>query len=518
MHSVDIYRVDDLLTTVKPDSSSTQTKKIMGDNVIVLSFEDDRYLNFRINDYCTVFDEEYHVNQLPQVTKGSKYRYKYTLVMQALGYDLSKYQMLFLDPLNNLTEGDFSLMGNPDTFMDLIVSNANRASGSTLWEKGQVVPGVYKNITFSKENCYNAFSRLAEEFSTEFWIEGRRLHLTKRSTDTGYVFKHGRNNGLYEITRQTLNDSNVATRLYAYGAEKNLPESYLVSGRRLRLPAGSYPFIEKNADIYGVIEHTEIFDDIFPHRTGTVTSVNAGDPFELTDATIDFDVNDQLLPGLPAKIVFNTGQLAGYQFQLKSFDNGTKKFILLKNEEERVIDVPSTLLRPAIGDKYVLVDIQMPDSYIIAAEMELKVRAQTLLNEISVPQLAYNITIDPVFLRKRNRTIRIGDLVWIYDDELELQKKIRVASVVRNIVNEFEYQVDVSDIVSPGTISRLISSQDSTSRHVKDIGDQILNNSILNNNVVGTLIFDNMPQADVSSGYAQVYIELSTGRLVMPIP
>lgn len=513
MHIVDIYRADDLVTSVKPDNNSTQTKKIMGDNLVTLSFEDDRYLNFRINDYCTIFGEYYFINQLPLVTKGSKYSHKYTLIMQSIGFNLLKYQLLFLDPLNNLTESNFSVMGNPDTFIDLIIQNANRASGTSLWVKGQVVTGPYKNITFSKENCYNALSRLAEEFSTEFWIEGQKVHLTKRSNDTGFVFKIGRNKGLYEITRQTLSDSNVATRLYAYGSEKNLPESYLVSGRRLRLPADSYPFLEKNAGIYGPIEHTEIFEDIFPHRTGKVTSVNAGDPFEFTDTTIDFDVNAQLLPGLSAKIVFNTGQLSGYQFQIRSFNNGTKKFLLLKNEEEKVIDVPSTLLRPAIGDKYVMVDINMPLTYIEAAEQELKTKAQALLDQISEPQLAYSITIDPVYLRKRNRTINTGDLVWIYDDELELQKKIRVVSTVRNIVNEFQYQVDVSDIVTPGTISRIISSQDSAARDINDINSQLLNNSILNNNVVGTLIFEQMPETTTTAGFVPVYIEIATGKL-----
>jgi hypothetical protein len=511
MHSIDIYRAGNFFTTIKPDDSSTQVKKVMGDNQLSITFEDNRHINFKINDYCTVFGEVYKLSKLPPETKGNKYSYKYTLVMNSVAYDLSKIQLLFLDVANNLTEADFSLMGNPDTFIDLIISNANRAGSG--WTKGQVVLGNYKNLTFTKENCYNVLSRLAEEFETEFSIEGQVISLTKRVNDTGYTFKHGRNKGLYEIARQNRDNSDIVTRLYAYGSEKNLPEEYLISGRRLRLPDGVYPFIEKNVDKYGLVEATEIFEDIYPRRTGKVTAVNAGDPFVFTDVTMDFDVNDQLLPGLSAKVVFNTGQLAGYQFEVKSYNNSTKQFTILKNSEERVLDIPNNTFRPAISDQYVLVDIRMPDAYITAAEEELKIAAQALLDQASEPQLSYSITIDPLFLKRRNRTINIYDLVWIIDDELEIQRKIRVIATTRNIVNEYNYQVELSDIVSPGTIERIFSSQASTDRDVRDLNGQVINNSIFNNNVIGTLSFSDMPETSTDVGFLPVYIEISTGKL-----
>lgn len=516
MHEIDIYRGANLFVKIKPDESSTQTKRVMAENQLSITFEDNRHINFRLGDYCTVFGERYQVSRLPGETKGSRYQYKYTLIMNSEGFDLTKISYLFLDPDNNLTEGEFSLMGNPDTFIDLLITNANRASSG--WVKGQVIPGDYKNLTFSKDNCYNALSRLAEEFETEFSIEGKIIHLTKRVRDVGYTFKHGRNKGLYEITRQNRDDSDVATRLYAYGSEKNLPEEYLVQGRRLRLPADDYPFLEKNVDKYGVIEHTELFENIYPRRIGKVTSVNAGDPFVFIDTTLDFDINAQLLPGISAKVVFNTGQLAGYQFEVKQYNAGTHTFTLLKNGEERVIELPSTLFRPGIGDEYVLVDMKMPEEYITAAENELKVAAQALLDQISEPQLAYNVVLDPVFLRDRNWQVQIHDLVWILDDELEIQRKIRVVSTVRNIVDEFSYSIDMADIVSPGTMSLIFNSQAASDRDIRDINGQILNNSILNNNVIGTLAFAGMPQTNTTTGFLPVYIEIATGKLFAKIP
>lgn len=628
MTTIDILRdepgnIGGLFVTIKPDNNSVQVKKVMGENQLNIAFEDARSLNFKINDYCNVFGEKYALSQIPVVTKISKYLFRYTLNMFAEGYDLTKAQFMFLGADNTLRESEFSLMGTTDDFVNLVIANANRVGSG--WVKGQVGPSAYKNLTFSKENCYNALSHIAEEFDTEFALEGKTVHLVKRGNDTGHTYKHGRSKGLYEITRQTLNNSNIVTRLYAYGSEKNLPANYITNGKRLRLPGGynpclisfltntwadlgggsqrfdfswtaplssgvvriemewrlagttdpwqndagigdiiiygspvrvrelpngtyefrfrtvgatcsginavtapvtitgatvspiyiytPLPYVERNVHHYGVIEYTEVFDDIFPHRTGTVSGVNIADIYEFTDAAIDFDVNAYLLPGLTAKVTFNTGQLAGYTFDVRSFDNTYKRFVINKNADERVLDIPSSSLKPAIGDQYVLTDIEMPSSYVTAAENELIAAANARLVELSEPQVSYTVVIDPKFIKSTGRTVKMGDLVWIVDDDLGLQKKIRISSVTRNIVNDYEYQMELSDIVSPGTIQMLVSAQQSSDRGISNINNQLLNNSILNNNVVGTLIFNNIPTTATMTGFENVVIETSTGKL-----
>jgi hypothetical protein len=625
MTTVDIYRGAGILVTIKPDDSSNQAKKVMGDNVITLTFEDSRNIIFKVNDYCTVYGEKYTLNALPVITKGSTREHKYTLLMQAEGFDLVKYLFLFLGSDNTLREAEFSLMGNTDTFVDLILANANRAGSG--WIKGQVVPSGYKNLSFSGENCYNALARLAEEFETEFWIVGKTINLTKKSNDTGHVYKNEIRKGLYEITRLLKSDSSIITRLYAFGAEKNLPADYNNGARRLQMrslvpvdeprlihdvtgtvtdnldgtedivfdftpatdpgtglfiefrrvgtsgdwiispgastsprtlpgiPLGTYNirfrnatfgdvtqqitvtesffdpllpssstqpqyYLEKNVATYGVREFTKYFDDIFPRRTGTVSSIDISSPYKFFDTSMDFDINLQLLPGIAPKITFNTGQLAGYTFDLSSYNNSTKEFVILKNKDEKILDVPSPSLKPAIGDKYVITDILLPQSYIDAAEAELKVAAQALLDTIADPQLSFNLTFDPVYLKGMNRQLNIGDLIWISDDELEIQRKIRIVSTTRNIVNEFQYNVEVSDTVSPGTISLIINAVNSSDRDISNISQQLLNNSILNNKVIGdlivqlgTLIFENLPTTSTTTGFSQLYVEDATGKL-----
>lgn len=615
MRTVDIYRKGELFVTIKPRDNSIQAKAVMGDNALNLSFELNYYAPFTVGDYCTVFGEKYILFALPVVVKKSTRLWEYTMPMLAEGTELSKAQYLFLGSDNSLRESDFSLMGNADDFIGLLLQNAARVG--TGWVKGQVFPTGYKNLTFSKENCYQALGRIAEAFSLEFSIEGKTIHLTKRSRDTGIVLKQGQYKGLYEVTRTNVDSTSVITRLYAYGADKNLPATY--KGKRLHLPNGydaclpsdimvvitdkgdgtkdlfiswepqsslevtgleievqdpdgvvtginaaptatnvtlnvlkhasSIPYnvtinskggsclnhtltfavsestttplfpleaaiyVEKNTNLYGVIEYTHYFDDIYPHRTGKVTSIDATDVFKIVDSTMDFDVNAQIYPGLTPKVVFNTGQLAGYEFDINSYDPATKTFTILKNKMETAIDVPSTTLKPAIGDEYVLVDLSMPQSYITAAEGELKAKALEYLGIASQPQLTYQVVLDPVFVKQKNYTFQIGDLVWIVDEALGVQRKIRITRTGRNVVNQNQYDIELSDVVTRGALSQIISNISSTDRSVTSIDRSIANNSILNNRVIGTLEFSAMPETGTLTGFQAVYIETATGKL-----
>lgn len=257
---------------------------------------------------------------------------------------------------------------------------------------------------------------------------------------------------------------------------------------------GEVIYLEKNIDLYGVREATKFFDEVFPHRTGTVTAVNVADPNEFTDTSMDFDVNAQLLPGMTAKVTFNSGQLTGYTFEISSYNNATKKFIVLQNKQERAIDVPSADFRPAIGDNYVIVDIYLPASYITAAENELQTKAQAYLDTVADPQLTYQLTFDPVYLRDLNRTMNIGDLIWIVDDPLQITSKIRVISFTRNIVQEFEYVLEISNTLPKPRFSDLVQSQTNIKNTVSTIVRSFQNNAVLNQRVIGPVFYRDLPQ------------------------
>ena len=627
MNELKLYRNGALFETIKLSDNSTQVKKIMSDNDLQLQFELPYFANFNIGDYADVFGERYKLAMLPAVSKNSKNFYEFNMTLRGENYNLSEVMFMFYDANNDMREPDFSLMANADMFLDLIIKNLNRIDNT--WQKGTAITTDYKNLTFSKENCYNALGKIAEAFETEFWIEGRKVHIIKRHTQTGLKLKQGKNNGLYKINRTITNNTALFTRLYVYGGEKNLPPGYRNYSKRLRLPGtnnvamvsnitwivttntdgsstiafsftdpvvanlnaitisyreynvpnaqwhngtgaptsprtfgvpapGIYEFkittianginyvstpvfilntslgnqsipiltsnfiayLEKNVALYGVIEQTEVFDDVYPHRTGKVTAVDAGNIYTFIDSSIDFDVNNQLLPGLAAKVVFNTGQLAGYEFEVASFNNGTKKFTINKNKNENVLEVPSLLIRPAIGDEYVVIDIEMPQAYILAAENELQVKAQKLLDEFSTPNFSYLVDYDQAYLKRFNIVPKIGDIVWLEDIELQVNKPIRIVSVTRSLVNEFDVQVELADVLSKQTIQQLSSAINSNATTIDEVQQNMQTNSLFHNKIIGdlkieqgTLIAKDIVPKPSSGTFLTLVIDTVTGKV-----
>lgn len=592
MIEITIYRKGVEIAAIKPADQSNQQKKIMGDNVANLSFELNAIVNFQIGDYCTIFGETYYLARAASIQKKSTYNYVYSMQMVSSQYDVSKAQMMFYDSTNELTEGEFSLTGNAEMFIDLLVKNVNRIDSG--WQKGGVIVTETKTITFSKVDCGSALAQIATEFNTEYFIAGKKIHLAKLQTSTPYKFRYGNNKGLYTITRKQVDNTNVITRLYAFGADKNLPPDY--PSTRLRLPGGytylihniswlvqqgntmglasvstintalvtfdfpnntdvtqvlfqtrvkgnsswidspaatssptkflvsryeinevralskdvdgnvlattpifeingmengtatapimvsdtALPFLEKNTELYDIIEANYINDDIYPHRTGRVTAVDATNIYKFSDALIDFDINAQLLPGLSAKVTFNTGQLSGYTFEISKFDNGIKQFTILKNKDETAIDVPSALLRMAIGDEYVLTDIEMPISYVQAAEQELQIKAQSYLDQYSVPIYQYSIQCDPKYFRAQMIKMNIGDIVWLSDSELQIEKSIRVISLNKSLLDEFQYDLELGDVVPVGTLQQIIQNQQGTAQGVDSVTNTVNKNALLN--------------------------------------
>src|SRR3546814_892070 len=159
-------------------------------------------------------------------------------------------------------------MGNPETFIDLIVSNMNRVQSG--WSKGVVDSTAYRNLSFSSDNCLGVLSRLAEVYNTEFWIQGKTINLSQRGDATGLSFRYGKGKGLKSLIRSSVDDRDLVTRLYVFGSERNLPPDYRSYSKRLRLP-GSQLYIEDAGTVskYGIIEKTLTIDEVYTHSEGT---------------------------------------------------------------------------------------------------------------------------------------------------------------------------------------------------------------------------------------------------------
>lgn len=502
MHNIEIKRGDSVIITVEPNTNSILNKKVMGENSVSLSFTLPVMVNFKTGDFAVINGETFFIQIMPQVEKVSTYQYNYDVKLYGLEYKLQNAQYLFYDNSNELTQGDFSLTGKADDFINLLIDNVNRVDIG--WIKGGIMETDFKTLTFSKEDCLSVLAKVAAAFETEYYFEGQTIHLAKKQIQRPYTFRYGQNKGLYEMTRTQDENSPLITRLYVYGSDKNISADYRGGAMRLLIPSGEH-FIESNIHEYGLIENTVIFDDIYPRRTGKVTATDLLNIYKFKDADIDFDVNTYLLPGVSAKITFNTGQLSGYTFEISSFDAPNKDFYILKNKDEKTLDIPNDSFKPVIGDEYVLTDIKLPQAYIDAAEAELLGRANAYMAAYSDPIFKYQITCDPAYFRKNNISLTCGDMIIIDDAELNINRYIRIVGLTQSLTDEFDYKLELSDALTVGTIDRIIAATDSNTNSINGVQQALNANALLSGTYIGifkivqgTLVIQNIEAADTT--------------------
>ena len=477
-----------------------QRKKLLGENTVELTVRSATPLEFEIGDKITVFSEDYYLNLLPEAKKTGSREYEYQLTFESAQYELAKVMFLDEDGSGLSTSTNFTLRANIEEIGRIIVNNLNRVYGPGKWilyETPEQTTDV-RDFSYSENNCLSVLQKACEEYGTEFKIATivnggnttYRISIRKIGSVVPYTFQYGHNKGLYGLKRKTINSENIVTRLYAFGGNKNLPANYRNYSSRLRIPdtrGDNKSYIEDNDAIaaFGLIEGAQLFEDIYPKYEGTVTGVVGDDILSFVDSAFPFDLNEldgsgntkYLLDGISAKITFNTGSLAGYTFEVKSYNHSTKTFKLIKYEDDRGFVYPSVdtaTFRIGASDKYVLSDIYPPQSYIDAAEASLLAAAQDYLNQNKAPRVQYEIDIAEEYLNKLAtpgtivNIFDVGDYVGIKDEEINIERtgeaSIRIVEMHRDLCSKthYDYTLSVSDTLEVNVIERLISDQKDT--------------------------------------------------------
>lgn len=462
------------LSTVR---SASQKKVFCGADTITLSVESCVPLDFRIGDQITAFSgETYTLNALPPVKKTGPRRFSYNLTFEGRQYELVDTQWL----LPEKTALD-SLTGTLDTFVDLLITNANRTSPGR-WKKG-VTPksDTVKTLSYVGRNCLDVMWDLCTQFNTEVDITENLGTLTINFRSVGsvfpFLFEYGSQGGLYSIERKSVSGANIITRLYCYGANKNIPTDYRYN--RLCLPDKSRnaSYIEDAAAVerYGLREARKEFNDIFPQRYGKVTGFVQDEPLGFDDGTMDFDLCEKdlegntlwMLDGTAPKIEFTTGQLAGYSFEIVSYNHAKKRFRIKSFTDASgfVFPDPNSAARYFdIGDTYFLTEIKVPQSYIKEAEAKLQEEGLEAYDTNKAPQASYSIEIEKSFLEKfaedgtEAALFLPGDYLKIEDADLGVQRNIRIKELTRDLLDPYSYKLTLSDAEARATtITRAVT-------------------------------------------------------------
>lgn len=475
------------LAVKKEATAITQAQQswgLLGDDLVQISIESPFPQQHEIGDWISVFGRIYTLNQLPRVRKSGVHKYAYDLTFEGVQYDLLRafYDVTIETTGNTLqdVQGD-ALTGNLKRFATVLISNANRVFPDK-WKLGTCPDTASdKTLTFGDgDNCLAVYQNLCKTFDVEANISVRdgvrTIDFVKRvGTTHPFVFEFGKGKGLYALDRQNVDSSNIVTRLKVFGSADNITNKYRAN--RLCLPGKSkaQSFIEEATAIqkYGIHEARKVFEDIKPTFNGRVSELVAGSVLKFKDASM-FDLNaleadgrttKYLVAGVSAKIHFNTGNLAGYEFDIHKYDHATRTFTLKKLTDDRGAVFPSATsvaFQFAVGDEYKILDVTLPEQYQTDAERRLQEQGNEYYRQNSQPKVKYGLSVSKEYLLKlfadgTTSLFTPGDYINIKDESIGVDKAVRIQSLQRSLFDVYNYTLTIADVAESNITTRVIS-------------------------------------------------------------
>ncbi len=446
-----IYRTIEGVKTelhdIEVDGNTELNQKISGQDLIRARFTSDGFMyDLQIGDYVEFKDAKYTILEEPQIKK-SQNAFSYDIQFKSDQYLYNNVQLL--NPGTEETE--FYLFGDAIDMVSLVLNNMNRVYGQEggTYFADFVEQTEGRNMRFNNINCLSALDQIAQEFGCEFLIKGYKLTFRKKiGKETGLTFRYKKE--LRGIERKTIQNGELVTVLYPFGSDRNITNEY--GSKRLKIPK-----LQKNVDVFGTIERAKVFEDIYPRLKGVVSS--ASDYRTFTDTSIDFNINDQLMGGATAKVVFNTGDLAGREYEVERYDSTSNKITIIPYTDDSDFTTPDNTFKPRVGDKYVLVDIKMPQAYIDNAEEELLEAAQEYLDTYSQPNVIYTVQPHYPELRRQQINVELGDVVTLVDEDFGIEFETRILALTQKINNEFEYSLEIGNQVTLSYFSQVMGDQ-----------------------------------------------------------
>ena len=447
-----------LKLTVPVTSSSTWNLELMSENALSLSFTVPACVPLQVNDYITLEGVRFSVKKEYKPRKKNSQEYRYSVKFYAPIHDAQ--QVIYLHLTDGQYEPQFSLDGSPREHLQKWVDNMNRIYGEERWRIGDVIDAPDGNIEYNNTTCWDALASMAETFSTEWWSDGFYINLCR--CERGERVELGYMQGLASLT-QTENSDDVKffTRLIPLGSTRNIDRSRYGFSRLQLLDRAKY--VDRNTD-YGLYEHVEedAFAGIFPHYTGTVSSVrsqertgNDGKPFTVyyfKDEGMEFDPCDYEIAGLVKQLSFQSGELNGRDFEA-NYHSESKEWEIINTYPDEDTQLPGGNLIPHAGDKYIPWNFRMPEAYEKQAEQDYKAAVDDFLSSYSEDTTKYGGDTDYTYIEKHSVPLRLGQSVRLLSEEYfpgSGYRDTRMTKVTRKLENLSMAAVECTNRVGKG--------------------------------------------------------------------
>jgi len=471
------------------DDKSYRYKVIMGENSLTLYFSLPTFIEISEGSYIDFKSERYFLLDPENFTQHHSENYEYTLLLDSYQSLLKLIKFKFFtmadSVVNSPFELKFSLTLTPAGFAQLLVDNMNIGDSSGGWTVGESIVSDPICLDFNHDYCFDVLSKLvaSDAFDTEWEIENKILHIrpVEKFKDSPIPLKYGYNCGLIPGTsRVNVSTSKAITRLFIEGSDRNIDKSTYGSST-LRMPKNqtitykgiayktdsSGTYIERVIPTGRVVEDSLDVTKIYPSRTGIVSQVNTVDAaknlYDIIDSSIpdELDFSKEVISGETMTIVFQTGQLAGKEFNV-AYKDTTKRFEIVPTTDNG-ISYPCESIFPEIGDKYAVFHISLPTDYITTAETDVLNAAVKYLYENESQKYTYTGTLDEIYAKRNWLTIggflNCGYFVALRDDQfLNTLVIIRITAVKEFINKPKQPEITLSNEVTGETLGNVLKT------------------------------------------------------------
>lgn len=156
---------------------------------------------------------------------------------------------------------------------------------------------------------------------------------------------------------------------------------------------------------------------------GDKESIEKERTFRMDINQVGFDIAEQgkLTSEGYATIAMKSGKCEGREFKVKkSVLSSEGQSLTLERawDESLGMGFPNTIYPIEIGDKFVLLDIPMPDYYISLASKRLYDAGERLLEDYTRVSAFYEPGINPIKIKEGGKIIRQGMYMRIYDEDI----------------------------------------------------------------------------------------------------
>lgn len=391
--------IDQLIIDIDVDDSSYRHRVIKGDNNIVLKYSLPEHVEIPVGSYCQFQGQRYTLERPEAFKKQHNRRFDYTVTFESNQAKASIWK--FRNPVDGRLK--FSLTATPKEHLQMFVDNMNRRD--TGWTVGECVSGTETLINYDHDFCIDALKRQATTFETEYEIEGKRVSLKKveYNKNNPLPLAYGCGNGFKSgLGRSNSSDQPPTEILFVQGGSDNIdPSKYgnaellLPKGQSIQFDGEKFEnedgFVPENArsyivddlglsirrtdkPLFSLAEDSLDASSIYPKRVGWISSVVPVDKdnnfYDFVDKDIpsNLDYEACLIEGETMTVIFQSGMLAGKEFEVKYYHNSVKgqaarRFEILPQEIDGVT-MPNETFKPRQGDSYAVFHCMLPAAYI----------------------------------------------------------------------------------------------------------------------------------------------------------